>query len=55
MLTEAEAAAIAERAFVLRCAAEDLETALAEGAGRDELAGLAGELVARARDAERLR
>lgn len=55
VLTETETSAITERAFVLRCAAEDLQTAVEEGAGRDELIGLAAELVRSAKEAERLR
>ncbi len=55
VLTETEASAITERAFVLRCAAEDLQTAVEEGAKGEELIGLAADLVRSAKEAERLR
>lgn len=55
VLSAQEAAAVADRAFEVRCAAEDVATALAEGAGSGELMVLVGELVRLARDAERLR
>lgn len=55
VLTETEAESLSERVYLLRCAAEDLQTAVAEGASGDELTGLAADLVAAAREAEHLR
>ncbi|MEO6881939.1 MAG: hypothetical protein ABI181_13470 [Mycobacteriaceae bacterium] len=55
VLTEDEAAAHADRAFALRCAAEDVATAVADGAALDELAPLCAVLLTQARGAERLR
>lgn len=55
ILTAAEASAVADRAFEVRCAAEDVATAVEEGAGPAELAALCDELVRLARAAERLR
>ncbi|MBY6366095.1 hypothetical protein [Rhodococcoides corynebacterioides] len=55
LLTAAEAEALADRAFGVRCAAEDVATAVAEGADAEELAALSAHLVEMARDAERLR
>lgn len=55
VLTEAEATSISERAFMLRCAAEDLQTAVDEGASTKEIGELAAELVRSAREAERIR
>lgn len=55
VLTAAEAAALTERVYLLRCAAEDLQTAVAEDASAAELSGLAADLVAAAREAEHLR
>ncbi len=55
VLTAQEAEAVGERMFEVRCAAEDVRTAIAEGAGTDELAEIAERLVRTARDAERLR
>lgn len=55
VLTAAEADALGERMFEVRCAAEDVQTAVAEGATVDELADLAERLVETARAAERLR
>ncbi|NLG54574.1 MAG: hypothetical protein GX542_02825 [Rhodococcus sp.] len=55
ILTAEEARALADRAFEVRAAAEDIATAVDENASRDELAALCAELVQRARDAERLR
>jgi hypothetical protein len=46
---------LADRLYQVRCAAEDVATALAESAGRDELAALVSELIATARSAERIR
>lgn len=55
VLTAEEASAVADRAFEVRCAAEDVETAVAEGAGAEELGRLCADLVFKARDAERFR
>lgn len=55
VLTAAEAAAAMDRMFEVRCAAEDVATAAAEGASPEELAELCATLVRLARDAERLR
>lgn len=55
VLTADEAAAVADRAFLARAAAEDVATALAEGADPGELAELSAAAVAAARAAERLR
>lgn len=55
VLTAEEAESVGERMFEVRCAAEDVRTAIAEGASTGELAELAERLVAIARAAERLR
>ena len=55
VLTEAESADLMDRMFQLRCACEDLRTAIAEGEDVDELARMSEDLVAAARRAERLR
>ena len=55
MLSAQEAADLADRSFAARCAAEDVATALREGADRDELLSLCTGLVTLAREAERLR
>lgn len=55
VLTEAESADLMDRMFQLRCACEDLHTAIAEGEGPAELQRMSDELVAAARRAERLR
>lgn len=55
VLTEAESADLMDRMFQLRCACEDLGTAIAEGEGPAELARMSADLVAAARKAERLR
>ncbi|NMO00016.1 hypothetical protein HH308_02170 [Gordonia sp. TBRC 11910] len=44
-----------DRLFELRCAAEDLATAVAEGAGSDEVTRLCDDVVTRATQAERFR
>ena len=49
------AAVFGDRMFALRCAAEDLGTAVAEGAGHDVLADLTDTLLELAREAEKLR
>ena len=55
ILSPDEAASLGDRLFALRCAAQDVRTAIAEGADADELGGLADELVRLAEEAERLR
>lgn len=55
VLTENESADLMDRMFQLRCACEDLHTAIAEGAGAAELRRMSDDLVAAARRAERLR
>ena len=55
MLTAQEAADLADRSFAARCAAEDVATAIREGADQADLEALTAELVGLARDAERLR
>lgn len=55
VLSAGEAEDLIERLFRLRCAAEDIATAVAEDADRDELTELGAELVALAKEAERWR
>lgn len=55
VLSAAEATDLADRQFAARCAAEDVATAVREGADAAELAGLCDELLQLVRDAERLR
>lgn len=55
ILTAEDAAAVADRAYQVRCACEDVATAVGEQASHAELASMCVELVALARDAERLR
>ncbi|QDQ97352.1 hypothetical protein [Tomitella fengzijianii] len=55
ILSAADAGAVADRAFQLRCACEDVATAVDEGAPHEELARMCAELVALARHSERLR
>lgn len=55
MLSESESAELMDRMFQLRCACEDLHTAIAEGEDPAELTRMSDELVAAARRAERLR
>jgi hypothetical protein len=55
VLSGEEAVALADRAFEVRCAAEDVATAVAEGAGTGELTELCAELLRVARAAERIR
>ncbi|NLU84731.1 hypothetical protein [Rhodococcus sp. HNM0569] len=55
VLTAEEASALVDRAFEVRCAAEDVATALSEGAPHADLEALCRDLVQLARDAERLR
>lgn len=55
ILSPDEVSALADRMFALRCAAEDLDIALAEGEDRSGLAELSADLVRLAKEAERLR
>ncbi|MCP2251488.1 hypothetical protein LY13_000216 [Prauserella aidingensis] len=55
MLSGDEVAALQDRLFQLRCAAEDVATAAVDGAGSDELEKLAGEVTRIASDIEVLR
>lgn len=55
VLSESESAHLMDRMFQLRCACEDLHTAIAEGEDAAELERMSSELVAAARRAERLR
>ncbi|MFD6161066.1 hypothetical protein ACFWF7_13570 [Nocardia sp. NPDC060256] len=55
VLSAQEAADLADRWFAARCAAEDITTAIEEGASPDELATLGKTLLELTRDAERLR
>lgn len=55
VLSADEASALVDRAFEVRCAAEDVATAVSEGAAAHELAALCADLVQLAREAERLR
>lgn len=55
VLSAEEVSDLADRLYQLRCAAEDLDTALHDGAGPAELSRLAAELAGRARALERLR
>lgn len=55
VLSAAELADLQDRLFQLRCAAEDVATAVDDGADRVELKELAGELVRAAHGVERLR
>ncbi|MBD8506824.1 hypothetical protein HT102_10020 [Hoyosella sp. G463] len=55
VLSAEEAAALSDRAFAVRCAAEDVATALDEEAPPGEVRQLVAQLTDLARDAERLR
>jgi len=55
VLTQQERDDLADRLYQVRCAAEDVATALAESAGPAELAPLVTEMLAAARSAERIR
>ncbi|MFR9749967.1 hypothetical protein ACL02S_02905 [Nocardia sp. 004] len=55
VLSAQEAADLADRWFAARCAAEDVATAIDEGATTEELIALGKVLVTLTRDAERLR
>ncbi|MBL1073772.1 hypothetical protein JK358_05140 [Nocardia sp. 2] len=55
VLSAQEVADLSDRWFAARCAAEDVATAVAEGADAIELTELTATLVKLTRDAERLR
>ena len=55
VLSESESADLMDRLFQLRCACEDLHTAIAGGEDPAELARMSDGLVSTARRAERLR
>nr|WP_245573372.1 hypothetical protein [Amycolatopsis benzoatilytica] len=55
VLSDTEIAALQDRLFQLRCAAEDIVTAAQDGASAGELRELAAEIAASARDLEQLR
>ena len=55
VLTQQERDDLADRLYQVRCAAEDVATALGESAGPAELAPLVSEMLAAARAAERIR
>lgn len=55
VLSDAESTDLMDRMFQLRCACEDLHTAIVEGEDAAELARMSGDLEAAARRAERLR
>ena len=55
MLSAEEFRDLADRLFQVRCAAEDVATAVDEGAGSAELRGLLDQLLAASRDAEQIR
>lgn len=55
VLSEPELAALQDRLFQLRCAAEDVVTAADDGAATDELRRMALALALSAQDLERLR
>ena len=55
VLTQQERDDLADRLYQVRCAAEDVATALAESAAPGELAPLVSEMLAAARSAERIR
>lgn len=55
ILSATEAADFADRMFALRCAAEDVATAVAENVDRDTLREMTHELLTLAQEAERLR
>lgn len=55
VLSADEIAALQDKLFQLRCAAEDVVTAVNDGARPAELQSLAGELARAAKDVEQLR
>lgn len=52
MLSAEEAAELSDRVYEVRCAAEDVATAVEEGAAPDELRGLCDALMRAARAAD---
>ena len=52
VLSPDEAAELSDRVYQVRCAAEDVATAVDEGAGTDELRGLCDALVQAAKAAD---
>ncbi|MCB0926888.1 MAG: hypothetical protein U0R77_11295 [Mycolicibacterium insubricum] len=52
VLSAAEAAALTDRIYQVRCAAEDVATAVSEGADADELRRLCAELLTAAESAD---
>lgn len=55
VLSAEEATALSDRVYQVRCAAEDIATALAEGAPRDELQQLCEALLQAVESADRWR
>lgn len=55
VLSDTEIAALQDRLFQLRCAAEDVVTAIDDGARAEELRQLAAEVARTAKDVEHLR
>lgn len=55
VLSADEAAALSDRVYQVRCAAEDVATALGEGASQDELQQLCDTLLHTVKDADRWR
>ncbi|WP_132994401.1 hypothetical protein [Gordonia zhaorongruii] len=55
ILSVDEAGALGDRLFELRCAAQDLQTALAENADPETLRAMTDDLVRLAEESERLR
>ena len=55
VLSDTEVAALQDRLFQLRCAAEDIVTAADDGADAEELRSLAHEIARAAKDLEQLR
>lgn len=55
VLSSTELADLQDRLFQLRCAAEDVVTAVHDGAAVGELSALAGDIAQAARELERLR
>lgn len=52
VLSADEAAQLSDRVYQVRCAAEDVATAVGEGAGQDELRGLCEALLSAAKAAD---
>ena len=52
VLTAEEAAKLSDRVYQVRCAAEDMATAIEEGAAADELRGLCDDLLRAAKAAD---